>query len=270
MGEAAVTQTLELSSIDLYLFDIDGVFLAGKQSPRLISGLRIVAALRERSLPFRLVTNTSTHPRTFLVHTLKAFGLSVRPEEIHSALEVTVDAARERFGAARCFVVGEDGMRQLARQRGLEVVDGPPADLVLVGLSRYADYRILSLAARCLREGAHLLGCHRNRMWKDDDGPGLSCGPWLAALEQATGAQANTFGKPEPAFYAAAREPLRVPPERTLMVGDDAEVDIAGAQRTGMKAGLVLTGKTSREALGQLPCTPELILNQVDDLADLL
>ena len=41
-------RTLAPQSIELFLFDIDGVFLAGKEDARLLSGGRALAALRAR------------------------------------------------------------------------------------------------------------------------------------------------------------------------------------------------------------------------------
>ncbi len=261
---------LDLASIGLFLFDIDGVFLAGKKAPQLISGTRILSALRERGLPLRLVTNTSTHPREFLAETLTGHGIEVRPGEIHAALEVTVGVAARRFPGGRCHVVGEPGMREAAAVAGLIPVDDAPADVVLVGLTRFADYELLSAAARCLDGGAQLLACHRNRMWVDERGPSLSCGPWLAALEYATGAEAEWFGKPSAAFFAEACRETGVPAAATLMIGDDPESDVAGAQRAGMAGGLVLSGKTDREDLARSGVTPDLVLEQVDDLVERL
>lgn len=259
---------MELARIELFLFDIDGVFLAGKREPRLLSGTRLLPALRARALPFRLVTNTSTHPPSEIVASLAARGLEVETNEIVSALEVAVAETARRYPGGRCFVVGEPGLHQAAAAAGLEVVDAPPADVVLVGLSRFTGYRELSLAARCLRGGAALLGCHRNKMWIDDDGPGLACGPWLAALEFATGASAEIFGKPTPAFYRAAAG--SVAPDRILMIGDDLEADVRGPQDLEMRGGLVLTGKTSRDDLAASGIQPDLVMEQVDDLLDLL
>ena len=262
--------SFDMSSVRLFLFDVDGVFLAGKTDPRLISGQRAIAALRERGLPFRLLTNTSTHPRSHLAETLQNLGVQVASEEIHSALETTVEVAARRFPGGRCLVVGEAGMRDLAARSGLEIVEDAPADVVLVGLTREADYGLLSAAARCLVRGAAMLGAHRNKLWQDEKGRALSCGPWLAALEFATGVTAETFGKPSRAFFDEAREPLGVSASATLMVGDDAMVDVRGAQEAGLRAGLVLTGKTSREDPSRLGIEPDLVLEQVDDLADLL
>lgn len=261
---------MDLTTIELFLFDIDGVFLAGKEQPRLVSGSRILPALRIRTIPYGLVTNTSTHGCQHLADNLSALGLEVAAAEIHSALDVTIGVAAERFPSGRCFVVGEQGMREAAVAQGLVVVDRPPADVVVVGLTRSAHYDLLSRAARCLLDGAALLGCHRNRLWVDDDGKALSCGPWLAALEYATGTQAEIFGKPSQAFFDQVRAPLGVEAAATLMVGDDPEADIAGAQAAGMRAVLVLTGKTDRDAAARLTVRPDAIVDEVDDLVSLL
>lgn len=114
-----MTDTFDLASTELFLFDIDGVFLEGKKDPRLVSGTRLLPELRKRGLPFRLVTNTSTHPREFLAETLTSKGIEVRPGEIHAALEVTVGVAARRFPGGNCLVVGEPGMREAAAAAGL-------------------------------------------------------------------------------------------------------------------------------------------------------
>lgn len=262
--------TFDLRSIELFLFDIDGVFLEGKGTPKLLSGTKLLPRLRERGLPFQLITNTSTHPRQHLADSLRDHGIDVTSEDIHSALEVTVGEAARRFPGGRCFVLGEPGMRDVVEAAGLDVVADATADVVIAGLTRFADYALLSAAARCIKSGAALLACHRNRMWVDEAGPCLSCGPWLAALQYATGAEAEIFGKPTEAFYAGARGQHGVHADVTMMIGDDPESDVRGAQLAGMKGGLVLSGKTRRADLHLTEVVPDLILDEVDDLAVLL
>lgn len=261
---------LNLQTITLFLFDIDGVFLEGKSEPRLIAGRRTLEELVRRGMPFRLLTNTSTHSRAEEASSLQKHGLPVEASHIHSALEATVAAAAARFPGGRCFVFGEPGLSRAAAEAGLRLVAGPPAELVLVGLNRQGDYSSLSRAAGCLRAGAQLIGCHRNKLWHDDDGLCVSVGPWLAALEQATGARATTYGKPSREFYERALLEVGIPAGATLMLGDDLEADVAGAQRAGLHAGVVLSGKTSRAALDASDARPELVLAHVDELVALL
>jgi len=158
----------------------------------------------------------------------------------------------------------------VAAAAGLQVVQDAPADVVLVGLTRFADYAALSAAARCLRGGAELLACHRNKMWVDEPGHSLSCGPWVVALEYATGARGEMFGKPSAGFYEEAYRPYGVEPGQVLMVGDDPTADVQGPQDLGLHGALVLSGKTSREELEASGVEPDLVLDEIDDLVALL
>jgi FMN phosphatase YigB (HAD superfamily) len=71
-----------------------------------------------------------------------------------------------------------------------------------------------------------------------EDGLTLDAGPFVAALEYASGKTALVVGKPEPAFFEAALRDLGREAHEVAMVGDDAESDVAGAQRRISAAGL--------------------------------
>ena len=49
---------------------------------------------------------------------------------------------------------------------------------------------------RCLMEGADLIALEKDRYWMAPDGISLSAGPFVAALESATGETATVVGKP--------------------------------------------------------------------------
>ena len=70
----------------------------------------------------------------------------------------------------------------------------------------------------------------------------------MAALEYASGKTATVVGKPEPAFFETALQDLRLEAKEVVMVGDDPESDVAGAQRAGLRGIQVKTGKYRPEA----------------------
>jgi ribonucleotide monophosphatase NagD (HAD superfamily) len=82
-------------------------------------------------------------------------------------------------------------------------------------------------------------------MFKDEDGGlSLDAGPFVVALEFAAGRAATVVGKPSPDFFAAASASAGCRLEEAVMVGDDAESDVAGALAAGIGEGiLVRTGK---------------------------
>jgi ribonucleotide monophosphatase NagD (HAD superfamily) len=65
----------------------------------------------------------------------------------------------------------------------------------------------------------------------------------VRALEAATGKEATVLGKPDRAFFEQALLAIGVAADESIMVGDDIENDVAGAQQAGLRGILVCTGK---------------------------
>jgi ribonucleotide monophosphatase NagD (HAD superfamily) len=68
-------------------------------------------------------------------------------------------------------------------------------------------------------------------------------GPFVAALECATGRRAIVLGKPARPFFENAVDVLKCTAAEMIMVGDDIVADVRGAQCAGMHGVLVRTGK---------------------------
>jgi len=71
----------------------------------------------------------------------------------------------------------------------------------------------------------------------------LDVGPFVAALEYASGQQSYVVGKPARGFFEQVLSGLHVSASRAVLVGDEIESDIGGARSAGMWAILVRTGK---------------------------
>ena len=93
--------------------------------------------------------------------------------------------------------------------------------------------------------GAELIGAGRDATFAMPDGPWPGSGAVLAAIEQASGREADAvLGKPEPPLFRAALD--RLGDGRGLMVGDRLDTDISGGRQAGLDTALVLTGVSSR------------------------
>lgn len=78
------------------------------------------------------------------------------------------------------------------------------------------------------------------------------------------------IGKPSSAFFYAGVDALKSPKERVVMIGDDIESDVVGAQRSGLMGALVKTGKYRKETCLSSTVTPDWILNSIADLKGLI
>src|SRR5512132_917090 len=238
---------IDSRSMPAILLDVDGVFHV---SGRPIDGAGdAVKRLREDGHRLRFVTNNTTRSRADLAEDLRALGVELEDEE----LETTTRAAARVLAGKRVLALTMAAIR--SELEGVQLV-GDEAEAVLIGgadetdeSNRVFSYMNIARAFAELEAGAELFCLHKNRWWQTSRGPLLDSGAYVAGLEYAAGVQATILGKPSPAFFGAALEALDADAERTWMVGDDLDADIAGAKSSGLKAILVRTGKFREGAL---------------------
>lgn len=244
-----------------FLIDLDGVLYDDDQP--IPGAAEAIAHLREKGYPFRFATNTTMRCRASLRHKLAGFGIEVIEDEIFSASVAAARYLRER-GRPRLFLLlAEDAQRDFV---GLEITDQQP-DFVVVGdMGDGYNAALLNKAFRLILGGAEFIALQKNRYWKTAEGLTLDAGPFVVALEYATGRQAKVIGKPSPDFFQLAVDDLGVAPAQVAMIGDDIEVDVGGAQRAGLKGILVRTGKF-RETDLQLGIQPDGVIASIADLA---
>ena len=255
-----------LSQVRGVLLDIDGVLATSWRA--LPGAIDTMAWIREHEIPFRLITNTTTHTRSDLAVTLLDAGFDVEPTEIITAVVATASYLRHHHPDARVFVLSDgDGGGDL---EGVELVEEPgEADIIVIGgACDDFSYATVNLVFRRLSAGASLVGMHRNMYWKTAGGLELDAGAYIAGLEAATGTTAVICGKPAKAYFDAALEPLAVPASEALMVGDDIENDVVGAQAAGLTGVLVRTGKFRPADLER--GTPDHVIDSIADLPGLL
>ncbi|WP_376795082.1 TIGR01458 family HAD-type hydrolase [Thermogemmatispora sp.] len=258
------------------LLDIDGVLHV---SMRPVEGAaETLRWLEQHGYRYAFVTNTTTMARTTLAQRLQSIGLPVSPERLITAPVATAAYLRRLYPGKRCWLLTKGDTA--ADFSGLELVDPngadtPQVDVVVIGgAEELLSYETMNRAFRLLMAGADLIAMHKNLYWRVSDGLRLDSGPFVFALELATGKQAVVIGKPERAFFEEAVRLLATAPEETLMVGDDLVNDIQGARRAGLRALLVCTGKHGpdspllRQSLSEE--RPEAVLPSIAALPDYL
>ena len=123
---------------------------------------------------------------------------------------------------------------------------------------------------RLILDGAQILALEQDRYWQESDGLVLSTGPFVAALEYATGEKAELMGKPSPEFFRMALKDMGSSPDQTAMIGDDVLTDVAGAQKLGMQGILVKTGKYREDLAKSSGVKPDLVLDSIAELKNYL
>jgi HAD superfamily hydrolase (TIGR01458 family) len=252
-----------------YLLDLDGTLYSGDAAVPGAAGA--LDRLRRERVPFRLVTNTTSRSRRMLVERLAGYGLAVRAEEIVTATLAGATLLQRRGLSRVAPFVSTAALEDLG---GLTLLGGTsgrptgPAEAVVLGdLGERWTYGLLQEAFDHLMAGAALVALSRDRYFRQGDRLALDAGPFVAALEYAANASAETAGKPSSAFFAAAVSSLNLPLDRSVaMVGDDLWSDVEGAQRAGLQGWLVRTGKFREDVLQRGSVRPDRVLDSVAGL----
>ena len=213
------------------------------------------------------VTNNSVKKPSAYAARLRDAGVGIADDRVLTGGAVTARLAAERVGpGGTAFVIGAPGFKEMVAAAGLELLDGESADAVVVSGHREFDYAELLTATRALQGGAALFATSRDPTLPMPGGAWPGTGATLAAVETASGKQAEIGGKPERHLFDLARG-LIGGAERVAMVGDRIASDIEGGRRAGLVTILVLTGASSREDAERADPPPDHV---VVDLAGLL
>jgi HAD superfamily hydrolase (TIGR01458 family) len=218
------------------LLDLGGVVFTG-DAP-LPGAVDAIARLRDAGLKLRFVTNITRQAHATVVTSLQAMGVDVRPEEV----------VTPAF-AAREYCLRERLTPHLLVHPALEVDfvglgRGPPNAVVVGDAGEDFSYAAMNGAFRLLSHGARFLALASNRTFRDTDGElSLDAGPFIAALEYGIGRQALVLGKPARDFFLTPLNSMGIEADAAVMVGDDAEFDVAAARAAGLSGVLVRSGK---------------------------
>jgi HAD superfamily hydrolase (TIGR01458 family) len=145
-----------------------------------------------------------------------------------------------------------------------------PEAVVMGDLGDAWTFDRLNQAFRLVLDGAQLVALQKNRFWKVEQGLVLDAGPFVAAIEFATGVTAQVIGKPAAEFFRAAARALGLSVAELVMVGDDAEADVLGAQEAGCLGVLVRTGKYRPGDETRSVRAPDAVLGSVAELPEWL
>ncbi|MCP4567048.1 MAG: TIGR01458 family HAD-type hydrolase [FCB group bacterium] len=248
-----------------FLFDLDGVFYIG---PDLIEGgVETINYLKKNGYPCRFITNSSTRSIATLHRKLVKLGLPIDEHEILTSAKATVLHLRQ-MGHPTCFLCVNDDVRQDFAE--IPQTETDPEVVVLGDISDRWDYDILNRMFAMLINGAELIAMHKGRYWQEPEGLQLDIGAFVAGLEFTTDKTAVVIGKPNPAAFQIALTDLGLSKAELLMIGDDIINDVGGAQNAGIRAALVKTGKYREDLVRKASVTPDIILDSVADLIDLL
>jgi HAD superfamily hydrolase (TIGR01458 family) len=250
-----------------FLIDLDGVLYVGDQA---IKGAReSIDLLRDRNYTFRFVSNTTRKCRNTIAERLSLLGFEI-PEEYIFTPPLAAVACMKNAGKNHCYLLTTgDVYRDFEHECSCD--KGSGVDFVIIGdAGDKITYDSMNAAFRYLMNGADLIALEKDRYWMTPGGLSLSAGPFVQALEFATGKTATIVGKPSKPFFEFALHDMGLRADQVAMIGDDILTDIGGARTMGMQGILVRTGKYRKDAVDNAVIKPDCVIDSIAQLRDIL
>jgi NagD protein len=251
--------------IKSWLMDMDGVLV--REEHAIPGADRFIARLRERELPFLVLTNNSIYTARDLAARLAQSGLEVPEEAIWTSALATARFLEDQRARGSAFVIGESGLTTALHAAGYTLSERDP-DYVVLGETRTYSFERIAQAIRLIVAGARFIATNPDPTGPTPEGPLPATGSVAALISRATGVAPYFVGKPNPLMMRSALNAIDAHSETTAMVGDRMDTDVVSGLEAGMHTVLVLTGSTTREEAERFPYRPSRIVDSIADLVE--
>lgn len=250
---------------DYFIFDLDGTIYRGEHLiPR---ADEVINHLKYSEKKIVFVSNKTTGTIKDYFHLLKNHGLDVEENQIINSTVVTSNYLKRNFKGDNFFAIGENSFIAEIEKSGLNYSTEPgEINIILITLDRTLNYQKLEIAARALEKGARFFAANIDDTCPVDNGEVIDAGSTISALEKRTHRKLELhFGKPSEFMFNEIKNRLQFNSEKTLLIGDRLETDIAMGNKFGIDTALVNTGvKYFPNGTGNI--VPTYRLNSVFDL----
>ncbi|KAM9285145.1 phospholysine phosphohistidine inorganic pyrophosphate phosphatase [Morus bassanus] len=250
------------------LLDVSGVLYdsGGDGGVPIAGSVEAVRRIKASGLKLRFCTNETQATREKFVKKLQGMGFDISVAEVTAPAPAACRMLKERSLRPH-LLVHNDLVPEFA-----EIDKANPNCVVIGDAAENFTYANLNEAFRVLigMEKPVLISLGRGRYYKETDGLKLDVGAYMKALEYACDVQAEVVGKPAKMFFESALAEMGVPPQQAIMIGDDIVNDVGGAQRCGMRALQVRTGKYRPCDENHPHVKPDAYVNNLAEAVDII
>ena len=245
-----------------YMFDLVGTLVLWDREHGtyevLPGAIEVLSRLKDRGIPYVVLTNGSASPPAVQAPKLRAVGLPVADEQMLTPSSVTAEVLTRR-GVRRALVLGSPGVGHVLKEQGIEITfTGEPecerVDAVYVGWHPECGMKDIEAACNAIWGGAKLYVASDVPFFASKTGRTIGYSYAItAAVRRMTKAPAIITGKPSLHALRHVAHRLGVHMAEVGVVGDDPLVEMIMARRGKATGFGVCTGTTSRAQWAKQP-----------------
>lgn len=246
------------------LIDLDGVLRIGKVP---VPGIeKFMQFISDKSIKACVISNSTLSNSQMIKKFFENNGIELKIP-LMTSVDATYQYLKDNYSSAKVYCSEE------LKPMFSDITANDLPEAVAVGdLGKNWDFTTINEIFKHVMNGADLVAMQKNRYWSTpEDGLLIDAGAFVTGIEYATGKKATLIGKPSPIYFKMG---LKLACCKTdvpfIMLGDDIESDIKGANELGAESILIYTGKSSREQVEASEVKPKYEANDLDEAMVLL
>ena len=172
-------------------------------------------------------------------------------------------------GYKKIFLLGTTSLKKEFEQEGFTLTEENPEILVLA-FDQELTYERLVKASYFLQDNVPYIATHLDDRCPTERGYIPDAGGFAALLEKTSGRMPRVFGKPNKEMLLFKLQEIGLYPQDAVMFGDRLYTDMKMGVTSGVITCCVLSGETKIDMIEDSENKPNLIINGVWELIDIL
>ncbi len=251
-------------SITPVLIDFDGVIKLGEK-PALDAG-KFLQYLTGRKIPSYIISNSTLRTGNEILTFLSKNNINFDVPAM-TAVDATLHYVKEHYSKISVYCIPS------IKKLFIDFIDDENPEAIVIGDNGDNwNYNLMNEIFRKVKAGAAIVAMHHNRFWYPGGGElSLDAGAFIKAIEYGSERESILIGKPSPLYFRTALSLLGFSADdEFFMIGDDLENDVIAAQKMGGRGVLIYTGKTGYPLTGNQNLKPDLEINSLTEMIDIL
>lgn len=256
-----------ISTMKLYLFDMDGTLYIGDQLFPFTKEL--LTAISSSGAKYLFMTNNSSKSVNDYIKKLEKLGISSQRDDFITSSQATAYYLKKYYFGKTLYVCGTESFKKELQLEGFTVSeDISKTQCIVMGFDTELTFQKLHDVSYLLLTQPDMpyIATNPDLVCPTEFGSVPDCGSVCEMIYNATKKRPVVIGKPSPLMPELAMERWGVSKEHTCVVGDRIYTDIQCGLNAGITGILVLSGETTQEILENSPNKPHFVLSDASEI----
>lgn len=258
----------KIQKIKCFILDMDGTIYLGNELFDFTK--EFLKKVEDTGREYYFFTNNSSKSQQAYIDKLRKMGISIESKQMMISSHVMIEYLKKYHAGKSIYVVGTPSLIHEFEAFDMPLTEEEP-DIVILGFDTTLTYEKISKACHCIRNGCIYYGINPDWNCPMEGGTFIpDCGSMAKLVEASTGKFPEFFGKPSKHTLDYIIEKTGYQPREIAIVGDRLYTDIAVADGSPVTSILVLSGESTIEDVGHSTIKPDIILESLKELSNVL